>query len=206
MGGGEITPHEAAAAAAATKSTPLSRGWEETNSGNPGPSSLYETPLEPTIPDPGPTFALNVPHKRTFTTSDGIILPAGWEARAKVNEDGTKGPTYYVNHNKRETSWANPAHQITSIIPDGDPLPTGWEARCKITSDGFQGRMYFVNHIKRETSWIDPRSEVYEKVEQDVKERGPLPQGWEMRWKGGRKYFVNHTERRTTWDDPRSLA
>ena len=63
--------------------------------------------------------------------------------------------------------------------------------------------MYFVDHRKRETSWVDPRSEMFEKVEKEIRERGELPRGWEVRWKEGRKYFVDHSERRTTWDDPR---
>ena len=162
MGGGEITPHEAAAAAAAFKSSPtnaLPPGWEEKNSGHSGPYFLNHHTGEGTSQDP------------------------------------------------RTASSPHRAHRTTFIMPDGNCLPAGWEAKCKINSDGFQGRMYFVNHNKRETSWIDPRSAMFEKVEQDVRERGELPKGWEVRWKkDGRKYFVNHDERRTTWDDPRVVG
>jgi hypothetical protein len=67
--------------------------------------------------------------------------------------------------------------------------------------------VYFVNHNNRETSWDDPRSGILEKWEEDVKQHGELPKGWEVKWgEGGRKYFVNHNERKTTWDDPRVEA
>ena len=202
MGGGEITPHEAAAAASnRPPTTTLPQDWEDKDSVPPNPSLHHNLPESP--PQNPITSSPPPARKSIFITSDGDHLPSGWETCAKTNEDGTQAQTYFLDHNPRSTSLANPSHQNTSITPFRDPLPSGWEARCKLTSDGFQGRMYFVDHRKRETSWVDPRSEMFEKVEKEIRERGELPRGWEVRWKEGRKYFVDHSERRTTWDDPR---
>ncbi len=59
-----------------------------------------------------------------------------------------------------------------------------------------------MNHNKRETSWQDPRYAA--KWEEDVKEKGGPPKGWEIMWtKKGLQCFVNHNERKTAWDDLR---
>jgi uncharacterized protein YbdZ (MbtH family) len=83
-------------------------------------------------------------------------------------------------------------------------MPAGWEAMRKIKADGSEGRLYFVNHNKKVTSWDDPRSGILEKREEEARENGELPKGWEVSWSGGgRKYFVDHNNRKTTWNDPR---
>jgi len=84
---------------------------------------------------------------KTFNTPVGVPptlsgttgarpLPRGWEERT------THGKVYYVDHNKRSTTW---------IRPSPDPLPTGWEAR--LTPDG---RTFFVDHNTKSTTWIRP--------------------------------------------------
>jgi hypothetical protein len=62
-------------------------------------------------------------------------LPMNWEVLKDKN-----GRTYFVDHNKRTTTWEDPR-----------PLPSGWEARMH------QGRVYYLNHNNRQTSWDDPR-------------------------------------------------
>jgi uncharacterized protein YbdZ (MbtH family) len=136
-------------------------------------------------------------------------LPAGWEQVTSSER------LYFVDHNTHTTTFQDPRKPLDPNIPppnisvtlEGDPLPAGWKARRLINSDGSEGRLYFVNHNKRENSWEDPRLGLDEKREEDVKEKGELPKGWEVKWsEAGRKYFVNHNEKKTTWDDPRGVA
>jgi len=156
MGGGEITPHEAATLSSAASNAPLPPGWE-----------MKTTPT---------------------------------------------GRPYFIDHNTRDTTFQDPHTPSApielpgniSVTLEGDPLPAGWEARRTPDVDGSEGRVYFVNHNKRETSWHDPRSGILEKWEEDAKEKGELPKGWEVKWgEDGKKYFVDHNERKTTRDDPR---
>jgi E3 ubiquitin-protein ligase NEDD4 len=92
----------------------------------------------------------------TTTTGSGS-LPAGWEKRRAQD-----GRLYYVDHNTRLTTWADPRPQ--TVGPNGQgtpvqsqtishvPLPSGWEMRLKET-----GRVYFVDHNTKTTTWDDPR-------------------------------------------------
>jgi hypothetical protein len=156
MGGGEITPHEAAGLDTATKDCAIRLGWEEK------------------IPITGrPGFFNHDAHTKTSgdpqTSTDGSLSPSK-----------------------------------TAVILEGDPLPAGWEARRTANTDGSEERVYFVDHNKRETSWDDPRLGLDQKREEDLKENGGLPKGWEVKWnEKGRKYFVDHNEKTTTWIDPR---
>ena len=156
MGGGEITPHEAAGLDTGTKDCAIRLGWEE------------------------------------------LIT--------------VTGRPYFLNHdtdvktlvNTRIATDANLLPSKTAVILDRDPLPAGWEARRTTNADGGEGRVYFVDHNKRETFWDDPRLGLGQKREEDLKENGGLPKGWEVKWnEKGRKYFVDHNERTTTWIDPR---
>jgi E3 ubiquitin-protein ligase NEDD4 len=91
-----------------------------------------------------------IPYLSPFEDAQGR-LPAGWERR----EDNL-GRTYYVDHNKRSTSWNRPIALTPSpaAVPSTDPgeLPPGWEMRHTP-----EGRPYFVNHNARQNTWVDPR-------------------------------------------------
>lgn len=152
---------------------------------------------------------------------DEVPLPRGWERRL----DERSGRVYYVDHNRRVTTWAQPAAtpSVSSVrapsfsVPQPHvqnptrssggyvdvPLPAGWEERRTP-----EGRPYFVDHHTRQTTWIDPRtvqapSAISASTSANAN-MGPLPSGWEMRLtSNSRVYFVDHNTRTTTWDDPR---
>ncbi|KAG1809007.1 hypothetical protein EV424DRAFT_1529068 [Suillus variegatus] len=154
---------------------------------------------------------------------DETPLPRGWERRL----DEQSGRVYYVDHNRRLTTWVRPtaipstsssarAPSISVTQPHVQnptrssggyvdvPLPAGWEERRTP-----EGRPYFVDHHTRLTTWIDPRtvqvapSAISASTSANAN-IGPLPSGWEMRLTStGRVYFVDHNTRTTTWDDPR---
>ncbi|KAG1715721.1 hypothetical protein ID866_1437 [Astraeus odoratus] len=143
-------------------------------------------------------------------------LPPGWERRIDPN-----GRAYYVDHNRRATTWSrpDPTPQSQMTAPPAPaaqqpratnsssayvdvPLPAGWEERR--TPDG---RPYFVDHTNRTTTWNDPRRAATTTMSVQASTNanlGSLPSGWEMRLTStGRIYFVDHNTRTTTWDDPR---
>ncbi|KAG0700134.1 hypothetical protein DFH29DRAFT_933710 [Suillus ampliporus] len=158
----------------------------------------------------------------TAEDDDDVPLPRGWERRL----DERSGRVYYVDHNRRMTTWLqpvatppepsvrappipvpqpqvqNPARSSGGYVDV--PLPAGWEERRTP-----EGRPYFVDHHTRLTTWIDPRtvqvaaSAISASTSANAN-MGPLPSGWEMRLTStGRVYFVDHNTRTTTWDDPR---
>lgn len=158
----------------------------------------------------------------TADDEDDAPLPRGWERRL----DERSGRVYYVDHNRRMTTWVQPAatpstpsvrapsisvpqpHVQNPTRSSGGyvdvPLPAGWEERRTP-----EGRPYFVDHHTRLTTWIDPRtvqaapSAISASTSANAN-MGPLPSGWEMRLTStGRVYFVDHNTRTTTWDDPR---
>ncbi|OAX42845.1 HECT-domain-containing protein [Rhizopogon vinicolor AM-OR11-026] len=173
--------------------------------------------------DPSPTEQSPV---STTEEDDEAPLPRGWERRL----DEGSGRVYYVDHNRRTTSWIRPAATSSTSfarapstapsipIPQPEvqnstrsnsgyadvPLPAGWEERRTP-----EGRPYFVDHHTRLTTWIDPRtvqvaaSAISASTTANAN-MGPLPSGWEMRLTStGRVYFVDHNTRTTSWDDPR---
>lgn len=158
----------------------------------------------------------------TADDEDEAPLPRGWERRL----DERSGRVYYVDHNRRMTTWVQPAatpstssvrapsislpqpHVQNPTRSSGGyvdvPLPAGWEERRTP-----EGRPYFVDHHTRLTTWIDPRTVQVAPAAISASttanaNMGPLPSGWEMRLTStGRVYFVDHNTRTTTWDDPR---
>ncbi|KAL7911294.1 P-loop containing nucleoside triphosphate hydrolase protein [Trichoderma velutinum] len=71
-------------------------------------------------------------------------LPPGWEQR-----QSPKGQVYFVDHNTKTTTWADPRQQQQQ---GSGKLPPGWEQRRNP-----EGRIYFVNHTTQTTTWADPR-------------------------------------------------
>lgn len=112
-------------------------------------------------------------------------MPAGWESR--LADDGQ---VYFVNHNRRTTTWLDPRKSDAGNL--SVDLPNGWEIR-----EAEEGRTYFVDHNTRTTTWLDPRNH----------DAVGSPNGWEIsRTKNGRTYFIDHHTRTTTWEDPRSTT
>ncbi|KKP03208.1 hypothetical protein THAR02_04682 [Trichoderma harzianum] len=71
-------------------------------------------------------------------------LPPGWEMRWNP-----KRRVYFVDHNTRTTTWADPRGQQPQ---EPGELPSGWEQR-----QDPEGRAYFIDHNTRTTTWADPR-------------------------------------------------
>lgn len=161
-----------------------------------------------------PSNINDVPHLQAVYEDEYGQLPPGWERRIDLS-----GRPYYVDHNRRTTSWNRPdppqlrqpaatslpaPHQPQTSSNYADvPLPAGWEERRTP-----EGRPYFVNHNARSTTWSDPRRAATTTAATLPEDRnaklGPLPSGWEMRLTStNRVYFVDHNTRTTTWDDPR---
>eukprot|EP00038_Savillea_parva_P005804 m.160072 g.160072 ORF g.160072 m.160072 type:complete len:560 (-) comp11896_c0_seq1:281-1960(-) len=99
------------------------------------------------------------------STNSSIPLPPGW--LMKTTPDGKP---YFVNKEKRMTSWLDPrtnrpaaATQRSGLAParmhDGSnvPLPEGWEMAMSEN-----GVPYFIDHINRRTTWNDPRALMFE--------------------------------------------
>ncbi|CAF1292780.1 unnamed protein product [Rotaria magnacalcarata] len=101
-------------------------------------------------------------------------LPPGWEVRTD-----NSGRTYYVDHNRRRTTWNHPNSQnanITgqyqiheseacaefgSLVPDCTMVydhlnqsvtGTSWDV-CTALS----GRYYYIDHVNKTTTWQNPR-------------------------------------------------
>ncbi|TEB38324.1 hypothetical protein FA13DRAFT_1770628 [Coprinellus micaceus] len=72
-------------------------------------------------------------------------LPFGWD-RATTDD----GKVYFVNHQKKITTWNHPVDSITSDVDLG--LPPGWELRKTAG-----GRTFYLDHNAGVTTWIDPR-------------------------------------------------
>ena len=83
-------------------------------------------------------------------------LPTGWESR--IDE----GRVYFVDHNRRTTTWLDPRKSLL------DNLPIGWEKRL-----ADNGKTYYVDHNTRTTTWEHPRS-----IDTHAREdRVPKPEG-----------------------------
>ncbi|XP_055373890.1 protein kibra [Condylostylus longicornis] len=80
-------------------------------------------------------------------------LPAGWDIATDYD-----GKVYYIDHNKKETTWLDPRDRYTKpqSFEDciGDELPHGWEE----SYDPNIGR-YYIDHIHQTTQLEDPRQE-----------------------------------------------
>ena len=109
-----------------------------------------------TLDNPHVPTDRNLLPSKTAVILEGDPLPAGWEARRTTNADGDEGRVYFVDHNKRETSWDDPRlgldQKREDDLNENGGLPKGWEVKWNE-----KGRKYFVDHNERTTTWIDPR-------------------------------------------------
>eukprot|EP00116_Pleurobrachia_bachei_P000016 sb/3460278/ len=133
-------------------------------------------------------------------------LPEGWEETTTFG-----GERVYVNRSLRRQQSERPVFELlnepqrpSSIQTDGpgpsvpepdSPLPAGW-AKGK---DQGSGRTFYIDHNSRTTSWEKPKT----RTDGLYAALGPLPDGWEMRYKNGRPFFIQHRTKVTTWHDPR---
>mmetsp|Transcript_6733 Transcript_6733/g.9355 ORF Transcript_6733/g.9355 Transcript_6733/m.9355 type:complete len:466 (+) Transcript_6733:235-1632(+) len=138
-----------------------------------GGESLLSPTLSPEdLPSPGEADLDSVSYGADVSdggsqhsASSEIPLPPGWLMKTTAD-----GKPYFVNKEKRMTSWLDPrtnrpaaATQRPGLAPaqmhDGSnvPLPEGWE--MAISENGVP---YFIDHINRKTTWNDPRSLMFE--------------------------------------------
>lgn len=146
------------------------------------PDGVHENPPDQ-HPTPTTTPAPKAPEPQLNS------MPAGWESR--LADDGK---VYFVNHNRRTTTWLDPRKSDAEKL--SVDLPNGWEI-----GQAEEGRTYFIDHNTRTTTWFDPRNH----------DAGTLtvglPSGWEVsQTRSGRTYFIDHHTRTTTWEDPRSTT
>ncbi|XP_012277393.1 E3 ubiquitin-protein ligase Nedd-4 isoform X2 [Orussus abietinus] len=101
------------------------------------------------------------PKAPTIPALKGEGLPPGWSMQLAPN-----GRMFFIDHNKRATTWVDPrtgrpsaipSHNAPSTTPRSDldqlgPLPEGWEERVHT-----DGRIFFIDHNTRTTQWEDPR-------------------------------------------------
>jgi hypothetical protein len=108
MGGGEITPHDAAMTRSAKDATQVLLCWEEMTTPSRQPHFANHKIQATSFDGPGlPAGAKQTPRHKAISL-DGNPLPAGWESRCILNADGSEGRLYFVNHNKKENSWDDP--------------------------------------------------------------------------------------------------
>lgn len=139
-------------------------------------------------------------------------LPAGWERR----EDNL-GRTYYIDHNRRTTSWKRPSangtvesrndreaatqverqRHLNRTLPEdrtgaNSPSPPQQASPTQTPARLSQGSPPPPANAQMTTSGATAPG------------TGELPAGWEQRFTPeGRPYFVDHNTRTTTWVDPR---
>ena len=133
-----------------------SRTLPEERGSSPSPSPIAAT--RPT----SITHAAEGAISTSPATAGSSVLPLGWEQRHT-----SEGRPYFVDHNTRTTTWADPRHQQyarfgqthsgnsgvqNQPISQLGPLPSGWEMRLTNTA-----RVYFVDHNTKTTTWDDPR-------------------------------------------------
>ena len=136
-------------------------------------------------------------------------LPAGWERR----EDNL-GRTYYIDHNRRTTSWKRPSangtvesrvdreaatqverqRHLNRTLPEdrtGASSPTLSQAQTQVQQQSPPQQPSSPSQMAVAGAATQPGT-------------GELPPGWEQRFTPeGRPYFVDHNTRTTTWVDPR---
>ncbi|XP_075064139.1 E3 ubiquitin-protein ligase NEDD4 isoform X2 [Mixophyes fleayi] len=175
--------------------------------------------LQPYTHEELPTLPVLLP------TSSG--LPPGWEEK-----QDEKGRSYYIDHNRRTTTWEKPlVQQIpvdmsqlspTQSVPTGRQLqmPTSEAPKLSLDQDqgllqkGWEmrhapnGRPFFINHKTKTTTWEDPRLRIPVQLRPrppiDVSDLGQIPPGWEERTHtDGRVFYIDHNTKKTQWEDPR---
>ncbi|KAJ4482107.1 hypothetical protein J3R30DRAFT_3456468 [Lentinula aciculospora] len=160
---------------------------------------------------------------RVVEDNDANSLPDGWERRVDP-----QGRTYYVDHNKRSTTWYRPGpnqQNRTSQVPQQAPArnlsatsaaPSTFPS-APSPSSGYndvplplgweerrtpEGRPYFVDHTTRTTTWVDPRRTINQPTAAPAtsvnSNLGPLPSGWEMRLTSTGRVYFVDHNTRTT--------
>lgn len=138
-------------------------------------------------------------------------LPAGWERR----EDNL-GRTYYIDHNRRTTSWKRPSangtvesrgerEAATQVERQRHLNRTLPEDRTGASSPTLQSQQPSPSQ-QAPPGQGSPTQSNSQMVTSGATApgTGELPPGWEQRFTPeGRPYFVDHNTRTTTWVDPR---
>jgi hypothetical protein len=96
------------------------------------------------------------PPSNTASTLEGGPTPTGWEALRQLDDDESEGRSYFVNHNKRETSGDNPRYGILEKGEE-EPRENGELPKMWVANWSESGRKCFVDHNAKRTTWDDPR-------------------------------------------------
>ena len=136
-------------------------------------------------------------------------LPAGWERR----EDNL-GRTYYIDHNRRTTSWKRPSANGTVESRVDREAATQVERQRHLNRTLPEDRTGANSPTPSQPSPTQQPQQGGGSPTQSSSQMvtsgatapgtGELPPGWEQRFTPeGRPYFVDHNTRTTTWVDPR---
>ncbi|KAF9432328.1 hypothetical protein BGZ76_010958 [Entomortierella beljakovae] len=139
-------------------------------------------------------------------------LPSNWERRVDQ-----LGRTYYVDHNRRQTTWTRPdsttvqnnvnqtelerQRHSNRALPEersGSSTPLPDASNVSLPEQGSSGAPP-AHTPATNGAGLAPIS-----LNSTTVGSGPLPAGWEQRLTPeGRPYYVDHNTRSTTWVDPR---
>lgn len=137
-------------------------------------------------------------------------LPAGWERR----EDNL-GRTYYIDHNRRATSWKRPSANGTVESRVDREAATQVERQRHLNRTLPEDRTGASSPTLTQPQPQPPVQQSQPPPATSPSQMavagsttqpgtGELPPGWEQRFTPeGRPYFVDHNTRTTTWVDPR---
>lgn len=172
----------------------------------PGPASSSAAGASSTSNFPGRQAASQL---SPFEDAHGP-LPAGWERR----EDNL-GRTYYIDHNRRTTSWKRPSangtvesrvdrEAATQVERQRHLNRTLPEDRTGASSPTLSQQQPQAQQQQTQPPPASSPSQTAVAGSTTQPGTGELPPGWEQRFTPeGRPYFVDHNTRTTTWVDPR---
>ena len=75
-------------------------------------------------------------------------LPPWWERKI----DSKSGREFFVNHNKKITTWENPTEDYVRDVILKSELPEGWDLKI----DERTGARFYVDHNTKTTTWSHP--------------------------------------------------
>ncbi|XP_057690322.1 E3 ubiquitin-protein ligase NEDD4-like [Corythoichthys intestinalis] len=130
------------------------------------------------------------------------VLPPGWEEKRD-----SKGRRYYINHNKRTTSWIRPRmHRTnsTSAATQSRASPPSITSVSPVASPSTSAATQSRASPPSITSVSPVASPQHTPSPEATSEYGSMPTGWEVRSApNGRPFFIDHNTKTTTWQDPR---
>ena len=155
-------------------------------------SNQTEPPTEPQAAAAAAAAAA-APNSRA-PPNQGTDLPPNWSLQIAPN-----GRTFYIDHNKKTTTWNHPVTGKSSPVPPKGAAPnrirsSSISSNNNSASTTLMGRLFFLGH-----KFGDFEFNSFFRAAVD--DAGPLPAGWEERvHSDGRIFFIDHNTRSTSWE------